>query len=141
VKTATASGSSIAYRFAVTNTGNVTITDVSIAEGRFTGTGHFPAIDCPDGAGSLAPGEAIVCTATYALTDADLQAGQVRNTAVAQGDGPGGRIASPPSTAVAALDALASTGLRVDQTIWFGAALLVIGGAAIGFGYARRRRS
>ena len=71
VKSAVSSNSSIDYRFAVTNTGNVTVTGITIAETDFTGTGPFPVVTCPDGATSLAPGASVVCTATYRLTNAD----------------------------------------------------------------------
>ncbi|MEO7016605.1 MAG: hypothetical protein ABI130_05825 [Leifsonia sp.] len=146
VKTAQVSGSTIDYRFAVTNTGNVTVRNVAIDEGAFSGTGPFPAIDCPSGGASMAPGEAIVCTAAYTVTEADRRAGAVTNTATVSGDGPGGAISSPPSTARAALpalvgDNLARTGLRLDQTIWLGAVLMALGAAAIGYRLLRRRRA
>ncbi|MEY9850520.1 hypothetical protein ABH923_000198 [Leifsonia sp. EB41] len=141
VKSATVNASTIDYRFTVTNTGNVTVTGVSIAEGDFTGTGGFPGIGCPDGAASLAPGASILCTATYTLTDADRKAGTVANTAVADGQSGSGRVSSPPSTARAALGGLASTGLDMDTLVWFGAVLLALGGGAIGFRFLRRRRA
>lgn len=144
VKTAVVSGADIAYRFAVTNVGNVTITDVSIAEGAFSGTGAFPAIDCPDAATTMAPGEVVVCTSTYALTDADRRSGAVTNTATATGAGPGGPVSSAPSTARASLpgSGLASTGLQLDDAIWLGVLLVALGAAAFLYRPARvlRRR-
>lgn len=66
------------YRFDVTNTGNVTLTDgISIVDARITDAGG--AIDCPTG--PLAPQAAISCTATYAVTQEDIDAGGVTNTA------------------------------------------------------------
>lgn len=144
VKTATISGSSIVYRFAVTNTGNVTVRNVTIAEGTFTGTGSFPAIDCPAGASALAPGAAIVCTATYTTTDADRRAGSLSNTATAGGDALGGPVTSSPSTArvtLAGLAALAHTGMEVGDILWLAALLVGVGGAIAGGPYLRRRRS
>ncbi|WP_433862326.1 DUF7507 domain-containing protein [Streptomyces sp. L7] len=141
VKSATVNATTIDYRFTVTNTGNVTVTGVSIAEGDFTGTGGFPGIDCPDGAASLAPGSTIVCTATYTLTEADRRAGTLTNTAVADGVAGSGRVSSPPSTARAALGGLASTGLDVGTLVWVGAILIALGGGAIGFRILRRRRA
>ncbi|CAM5304142.1 beta strand repeat-containing protein [Leifsonia shinshuensis] len=139
VKSATVTGSTIDYRFAVTNTGNVTVNGIAIAEGDFTGTGAFPAIDCPQTA--LAPGELTVCTATYSLTDADRRAGAVTNTATAHGDAAGGPVSSAPSSARAALGGLASTGLDVSTVAWLAGILLAIGGAAFGFRFVRRRRA
>ncbi|MCI0157030.1 DUF11 domain-containing protein [Leifsonia shinshuensis] len=144
VKTATVSGSEIAYRFAVTNTGNVTVRNVTIAEGAFSGTGSFPAIDCPAGASALAPGEAIECTATYATTAADRSAGSISNTATAGGDTIGGPVTSSPSSArvtLAAAAALAHTGMEIGDILWLTALFVGIGGALVAGGYLRRRRS
>ena len=43
----TAAGQDVVYSFLVTNTGNVTIRDVTIAEGSFTGFGTLTGIVCP----------------------------------------------------------------------------------------------
>ncbi|WP_426624006.1 DUF7507 domain-containing protein [Leifsonia sp. McL0607] len=117
---------------------------MTIAEGAFSGTGSFPAIDCPAGASALAPGEAIVCTATYTTTAADRSAGGVSNTATAGGESVGGPLTSPPSTArvtLAALAGLAHTGLEIGDVLWLGALLLGIGGTLAGGAYRRRRRT
>ncbi|UUW87118.1 DUF11 domain-containing protein [Pimelobacter simplex] len=91
-------GDVITYTFRVTNRGNVTVDQVAIDEQEFTGTGALSPIDCPS-TGPLAPGEQLSCTATYALTQADIDAGQVDNTAVATGTDPSGDpVTSPPST-------------------------------------------
>ncbi|MFJ8039025.1 beta strand repeat-containing protein [Kitasatospora sp. NPDC096147] len=98
--TVTAAGQSVAYSFVVTNTGNVTLTDVAVTETAFSGTGTSPAVTCPVGAASLAPGASVTCTASYAVTQADLEAGRITNTAVATGTPPAGPpVTSPPSTA------------------------------------------
>ncbi|MGI0501474.1 hypothetical protein ABY44_00310, partial [Burkholderia sp. ZZQ-2] len=68
-------GQEITYSFVVTNTGNVTLTDVTVDEGVFTGSGSLSAITCPAGAASLAPGLQVVCTASYVLTQADVDSG------------------------------------------------------------------
>ncbi|MFF2618605.1 hypothetical protein [Kitasatospora sp. NPDC058046] len=88
----------ITYSFTVTNAGNVTVTDIAVGEGTFTGAGQMSAITCPEGAKSLAPGAKVVCTATYTVTQADVDAGKVDNSATATGTPPGGsRITTPPS--------------------------------------------
>jgi uncharacterized repeat protein (TIGR01451 family) len=83
-------GQLITYSFVVTNVGNVPVTAVSIAEGKFTGSGTLSPATCPGGAPPLAPGEQVVCTATYTLTAADLFAGEVFNDAIAHGTSPTG---------------------------------------------------
>jgi uncharacterized repeat protein (TIGR01451 family) len=88
--TASEAGETIAYEFVVTNTGNVTLTDVSVDETSFTGTGTLSAVTCDDGLDSLAPGDSVTCDATYELTQADVDAGEVVNTAVATGTPPTG---------------------------------------------------
>jgi Bacterial lectin/Domain of unknown function DUF11 len=94
----TAAGEFIAYAFLVTNNGNVTIDHLRVRDTDFSGSGGAPAITCP--ATTLAPGEETTCTATYTVTQADIDAGHVSNTAVASGTGPDGEAAaSPPSDA------------------------------------------
>ncbi|MFE6867280.1 hypothetical protein ACFVFS_12015 [Kitasatospora sp. NPDC057692] len=91
-------GEKVAYTFAVTNTGNVTLKDVTIKEGAFTGHGKLDAVTCPNGVASLAPGATVSCTATYTVTQADVDAGTVKNTATATGTPPRGEPpVSPPS--------------------------------------------
>jgi uncharacterized repeat protein (TIGR01451 family) len=96
----TAVGQEITYSFLVTNTGNVTLTDATVTEGTFTGSGTLSAPVCPAAAASLLPGENVTCTATYTVTQADLDAGSITNTATATGTPPtGAPPVSPPSTA------------------------------------------
>ncbi|WP_084605973.1 DUF7507 domain-containing protein [Agreia bicolorata] len=94
-------GDAVAYSFVVTNTGNVTMTDVTVAETAFSGTGTAPAVTCPAGAASLAPGASVTCTASYVATQADVDAGSITNTATSTGTPPDGTpVTSPPSSAV-----------------------------------------
>jgi uncharacterized repeat protein (TIGR01451 family) len=89
------SGEVIPYTFVVTNTGNVTLGDVSVASSLI----GLSAISCP--AIRLAPGQAMTCTATYKTTKANLAAGSVVNNATASGTPPpGGRVKSDPSGVV-----------------------------------------
>ncbi|MDR6906595.1 putative repeat protein (TIGR01451 family) [Agromyces sp. 3263] len=100
--TASAAGTTITYSFRVTNTGNVSVSDPTIVETAFTGTGSAPEADCPTG--SVLPGQFVTCSATYAVTQADVDAGTIANTATAaataaSGDDP----TSAPSTATVTL--------------------------------------
>ena len=89
VATVNARGQAITYSFAITNTGNVTETDVHVDEGTFTGSGAVPTVTCPAGAASLAPGATVTCTATYTVSQADIDAGSITNSATATGLGAG----------------------------------------------------
>ncbi|MFN8195561.1 MAG: GEVED domain-containing protein [Nocardioidaceae bacterium] len=85
-----AAGDTVPYSFLVTNTGNVTLTDITVTD-PLAGT-----VTCP--AGSLAPGETATCTASYTLTQADVDAGEVVNTATATGTDPHGTDVSDTDT-------------------------------------------
>jgi len=102
VKTATPTAASVAgdvisYSYLVRNTGNVTLPSVAIEETTFTGSGAAPAPTCPPGA--LLPGQTVTCTASYTLTQADADAGSVRNEAVATATVAGIDASSDPSGA------------------------------------------
>ncbi len=98
-------GALLTYSFVVTNTGGLPLTDISVAETAFSGSGSLSAVSCPAGAASLLPGASVTCTATYTVTQADVDAGSVTNTAVASGTDPdGGGVESSPSSAQFAAD-------------------------------------
>ncbi|MBS3183443.1 DUF7507 domain-containing protein, partial [Leucobacter manosquensis] len=78
---ATAAGDAVDYSFLVTNTGNVTVDTVSITEDSFSGTGELSAVTCP--VTNLLPGAFTACAASYTLTQADVDAGTIHNTAIA----------------------------------------------------------
>ena len=69
-----APGTAIAYSYAVTNTGNVTLTSVDVSDAM---VGLSP-ISCP--VTSLAPAASETCAAGYTTTQADVDAGAITNT-------------------------------------------------------------
>lgn len=84
-------GSTISYTFRVTNTGNIKIAGLAVTDPKIS------AVTCPVAA--LAPGEVTLCTGSYVLTQADVNAGQVDNTAVATATGTrGGSVDSNESS-------------------------------------------
>ncbi|OII15784.1 hypothetical protein BIU97_14030 [Curtobacterium sp. MCBA15_009] len=97
--TAATAGERVGYTFTVTNDGDTTLTDVRLDDpmaGLSTVTWEWPGT-----AGVLAPGEQTTGTAQYTVTQADVDAGSVVNTATAGGTGPGGVVVgSDPSTAI-----------------------------------------
>lgn len=99
-------GDEITYTFVVTNTGNVTlsnvvVTDPLIAEAMW--------IDDPE-IGDLLPGEAhkVTLTAKYAVTQNDIQAGKVDNTATVNADDDGEPLEPESSDATVELEQLPS---------------------------------
>jgi uncharacterized repeat protein (TIGR01451 family) len=84
-------GETISYAFLVRNTGNVTLTGVTVND---------PLVSIDQGPQTLAPGALFTFTATYTPTQADVDAGAVVNTATATGTPPGGGTppVSPPDT-------------------------------------------
>ena len=77
--TYSAVGDVISYSYLVKNTGNVTLA------GPVTVTDDKATVTCP--AGGLAPGASMTCTASYTITQADLDGGSVKNTAQAHANG------------------------------------------------------
>ncbi|HET7407345.1 MAG TPA: hypothetical protein VFJ21_09475, partial [Mycobacteriales bacterium] len=80
-KTYDAVGDSISYSLVATNSGNVTLSSVSISDPKLgTLTGCTPTAPA-----TLAPGATLTCTGSYTITQGDLDAGHVDNTATATG--------------------------------------------------------
>lgn len=75
-------GDEIKYTISIKNTGNTTLCDVKVID-ELKGLGDL-SYDWQAQEGVLAPGEEVVATATYNITDADIEAGRVVNTAWAQ---------------------------------------------------------
>ncbi len=76
-------GQIIDYSYVILNSGNVTLT------GPFSVTDNKAAVvNCvqPED-GALSPGESMTCTSSYAIIQADLDAGTLTNTATASGGG------------------------------------------------------
>jgi len=95
---AAGAGTTVTFSYLVTNTGNVTLTDVHPTDTSFSGTGTPSPITCP--ITTLAPGQHETCTDTYKLTQADVNARKVTNTATATGTPPSGPpVTSLPSSA------------------------------------------
>lgn len=124
-------GDTIAFRFTVTNTGAVTLTDVKIDDPKLGG-----ALDCviPD----LAPGATADCgPVTYRLTTADVAASTVVNVATASGIG-GTVTVTAAATVTVDLNGLAATGGVITGIGW-ALALLAVGALVLLIARVRRR--
>lgn len=134
-------GQEVRYNFLVTNTGNVTLTDLSVDEGDFSGTGTMSDITCP--AVALAPGDKASCSSTYDVTAADVDAKKLTNTATAGALDPNGEIvkSAPSSVKIPVREAglLPATGSSWLLTGGGALALiLVLGGGALAIASRRR---
>ncbi|GAB3933771.1 hypothetical protein GCM10027614_05500 [Micromonospora vulcania] len=93
-------GQQVPYRYLVLNSGGLTLTNIAITDVQTppSSNANLGPITCP--VTTLAPGATTACTATYTVTQADLDNDGVTDTATAQGTPPGGGtpVTSPPST-------------------------------------------
>ncbi|RLV57544.1 DUF11 domain-containing protein [Aeromicrobium phragmitis] len=107
------SGDRVEYAFELTNTGNVTLTDVALSD-ELEGLSDIAFGTWPGDDGTLEPGESVTATATYALTQADVDAGGVDNTATASGTAPTDETVNDGATA--RVDVPAAPALELDKT-------------------------
>lgn len=145
-------GQQIRYDFMVTNTGNVTLRNVEVKETEAppASASSLSAVSCPRT--TLAPGATVTCTATYTVTQADLDHGSIRDTATADAGAPSGSaVASAPSTvtvrthaAAAAVPGLPETGAPwtgpLGPLLTLGSGLLILGGVWLVWLSRRRRK-
>src|SRR6185312_14156230 len=93
-------GQQVPFTFTVTNTSNVAMTGVNVTDVQAAPSlaAGMSTISCPSS--SLAAGASETCTATYTVTQADLDHGSVVDTATAHGTPAGSStpVDSPPST-------------------------------------------
>jgi uncharacterized repeat protein (TIGR01451 family) len=92
--TFSAPGQGITYTYVLTNAGNVTLAaPYGVADDRSTDE------HCPSTPATLAPGATVSCSATYAITAADVTAGSVTNHATATATRGVGTVTSNVATA------------------------------------------
>ncbi|MCO6180863.1 choice-of-anchor D domain-containing protein, partial [Ciceribacter sp. RN22] len=104
-------GETISYSFRVRNTGSVTLTNVTVDDPMLTNAG----VSVSPGPQTLGPGGSVTFTATYTPTQADIDNGQVENTATGTGTPPSGPpVESPPDTVLVPPDA--ASGMTIEKT-------------------------
>ena len=101
-------GQTIPYSYLVTNSGATALTGVSVSDNKVS-------VSCPST--TLAKGASETCTATYTVTQADVDSGSVTNSATASANGPHGAVSSAlASVTVAASGATSSLSLAKSTT-------------------------
>ncbi len=110
--TVTGANQAVTYTFMVANTGNVTLTDVGVADNPVTPAGGViptcqilsnPAGSCSGATTSLAPGQIATFSGIYTVTQADVDQGSIVDTATATGKPPSGRDVTATSAIVTVL--------------------------------------
>ncbi len=81
-------GDTIDYGIVVTNTGTVTVSDISVSDSLADVDGSLVCL--PVEPFDLGPGEAALCGGTHVITQSEVDAGSVSNTATASGEDPSG---------------------------------------------------
>jgi len=107
--TSASTGENITYTYTITNTGNVTLSNITLADDK------IPEVSLPSDNITLAAGGNIMATATYTVSEGDLEQGSIVNNATATGTDPDGNtvtandtatveLTSPPSDEVPAIE-------------------------------------
>jgi uncharacterized repeat protein (TIGR01451 family) len=103
-------GQVVAYTLVATNDGNVSLTEVAISDSM------LEALDCtPAQPAALEPGDSLTCTGSRTVTQADLDAGSIANTAEASGKDPAGATVSALS-ATATVSAAQSPHVTITKS-------------------------
>ncbi|CAO1654070.1 DUF11 domain-containing protein [Salinibacterium sp. NYA9b] len=106
-------GDVVTWSLSLTNSGNVTLTSVAVTDS-LPGVSAVTYGTWPSTAGTLAPGQSVSATATYVLTQADIDAGAVSNTANGSGTPPRGSPAT--ATAPSTLPLASNSSITLDKT-------------------------
>jgi len=110
-------GETIDYTITVTNTGDVTLTDVEVFDSLLDN------LSCvPETPATLAPTEVIVCTGSLVIDVSDLTTGALTNVATTTGTGPDGGVVDSGGNTVTPLN----TPLAIPALDWRGLVLLAL---------------
>ncbi|NVK50536.1 MAG: DUF11 domain-containing protein, partial [Cyclobacteriaceae bacterium] len=109
-------GEVITYTFTLTNTGNVSISSVSLSDNKVSPAPALQSESLSPADNVLSPGESFVYTASYAVTQADIDAGSIVNTATASGTPPSGAPSLADATASDTVTAQSNPSIRISKT-------------------------
>lgn len=109
-------GRQVTYTINVSNPGNVTLTGVNVLDDYTAPAGpDIPTVTgCPT---TLAPGASGTCTVTYTATQADVNAGSIRNTVTAIGNPPAAAGGQVSATANATVTAAPNASLTIVKSV------------------------
>ena len=122
--TVSVAGEMVDYTFTVTNTGNVTLTDVGVTDNPVSPAGGVtptcqsrsnPSGTCSGATTTLAPGQIATFGGTYTVTQANIDHGSVVDTATAKGNPPSGREVTATSSIVT-VDVIESPSLTLVKS-------------------------
>jgi uncharacterized repeat protein (TIGR01451 family) len=125
-------GATVTYTLKATNSGNVPLTGVTIAD-PLAGLSAM-TYTWPGTAGTLAAGASVTATATYSVKQSDVDAGQVANTATARGTTSGGVVAQSAASRTVTLARTAS----LDFTKTASPSNVVAAGSVVTYGFLVR---
>ncbi|HSZ38100.1 MAG TPA: pentapeptide repeat-containing protein [Acidimicrobiales bacterium] len=103
-----AAGQTIPYSYLVTNPGTLTMTGVAVSDAL------VPTVTCPFS--TLAGGAAETCTGMYTVTQTDVDAGSVTNTATASGTNPQDVVVTSAPSPVTVLASLATSSISLTKS-------------------------
>lgn len=115
-------GTNVVYTLTATNSGSLSLQNVTLSDENFTGTGALEDLSCDRTTpADLAPGETLTCTTTYQVRDGDTGTitNDVRGTAV---DSRGKTLTDLDSAVVTVPDAATLTETASDMTWTLGGA-------------------
>ena len=113
-------GDTITYSYDVTNTGNVTLTNIAVFDDKILN--DDANIDCPSGGTSnvistLIPDQSVVCVATYTLTSDDVTSGSITNTVTVTATAPSGADDPLPSSSAITVLLNQPVGLSIAKSV------------------------
>ena len=103
-----AAGDVIHYNYSLTNTGTTTLSDVGVSDNLIAD------VSCPDS--SLAPGASETCTGSYTVTQSDVDAGSVTNTAAATATDPQNNTVTSGSSSITVDASGATSSLAISKS-------------------------
>lgn len=114
VSSGVAAGDLITYTYLLNNIGNTTINSIEVSDVH-NGSGTLSAISCLNT--SLLPASSTTCTASYTVTQTDINAGTaITNTATATGTPPTGSTLTNPTASASVTTATPVPALTITKT-------------------------